>query len=68
MPLAVQSLSKRKPVEWEVLNKFSHIFNENDRKVIMDSHMQSFGIENIEVKRKSKVVDQAKKLIIKNGD
>ena len=47
LPLQPQPTSRRKPVDWEIFNKFSHIFNDNDRKVILDSHTQSFGIEAI---------------------
>jgi hypothetical protein len=68
LPLLPQQISKKKNVDQEIFNKFNHISNENDKKIIYDSHIQSSGIESIDVKKKSKVIDQAKKLVIKNSD
>ena len=63
-----QSVSKKKSVDQEIFNKFSHISNENDRKIIFDSHILSSGIEKLEGKKKTKVYEEAKKLVIKSQD
>lgn len=55
-------------MEHEIFNKFSHISNENDRKILYESHLQSSLIEEAEIKKRCKAVDQAKKLTIKNSD
>lgn len=68
LSLQPQLSSKKKNVDQEIFNKFNHISNENDKRIIENSHIQSSGIEGIDVKRKSKVIDQAKKLVIKNSD
>jgi hypothetical protein len=51
-----------------MFNKFSHISNENDRKIIIDSHLLSSAIENLDVKKRSNIIEQAKKLTIKSQD
>lgn len=68
LSLLPQLSSKKKNVDQEIFNKFNHISNDNDKRIIENSHIQSSGIEGIDVKRKSKVIDQAKKLVIKNSD
>ena len=52
-----QSVSKKKNVDQEIFNKFSHISNEGDRKIIFDSHILSSGIEKLEGKKKTKVYE-----------
>jgi len=44
LPLQPQPMSKKKNVDYEIFNKFSHINLENDRKIIFDSHILSSGI------------------------
>ena len=61
-------MSRKKGVEHEIFNKFSHISNENDRRIIYESHQQSSLIEAAEIKKRCKAIDQAKKLTIKNSD
>jgi|JI7StandDraft_1071085.scaffolds.fasta_scaffold2461738_1 hypothetical protein len=34
-----QANSSKKQVDAEIFNKFSHIINENDRKIIYDTHI-----------------------------
>ena len=63
-----QPFSKKKNVDQEIFNKFSHITNEIDRKILHDTHVQSSGIEGLQTKKKSKVFDQAKKFVIKSQD
>ena len=46
LPLQPQSTSKRKNIDQEILNKFSHISNEVDKKIIQESHLQSWVIES----------------------
>jgi hypothetical protein len=66
--LLPQPVSRKKGVEQEIFNKFSHISNENDRRIIYDSHIQSSLIEGADLKRRCNTIDQAKKLTIKNSD
>ena len=42
-----QPFSKKKNVDQEIFNKFSHITNEIDRKILYDTHVQSSGIEGL---------------------
>jgi len=47
LPLMPQPFSKKKNVDQEIFNKFSHITNEIDRKILYDTHVQSSGIEGL---------------------
>lgn len=68
LPLLPQPSSKKKSVDHEIFNKFSHISNEVDRKIIFDSHVETSRIEALEGKRRLKIFDQAKKFLIKTQD
>jgi hypothetical protein len=68
LPLLPQPASRRKPADQEIFNKFSHIANDQDRRLIQDSHAQGALIENAELRRKCRAVEQAKKLLIKSAE
>lgn len=56
MPLQPQPSSRRKGPDHDVLNKFTHISSDMDRKVILSSHLFSAGIEAIEGKRRARIL------------
>jgi hypothetical protein len=68
LPLLPQPSSKKKNVDQEIFNKFSHISNEVDRRIILESHRASSGLEGLEAKKKVKIYEQAKKLAVKSQD
>ncbi len=63
-----QANSSKKQVDAEIFNKFSHIINENDRKIIYDTHILASRIQSNEVKKKLRAIQDAEKFILKPQD
>lgn len=68
LPLLPQNVSRRKNVDQEIFNKFSHLSSEADRKIIADTQLTSSGIEGMNVNKKCRVLEQAKKFVVKSQD
>ena len=68
IPMQPQMNSKKKPLTHEILNKFSHINTESDRKWIIETEHQSNAVESNKVKEKCKIIDIAEGFQVKNQD
>ncbi len=59
IPMNPQANSNKKPVDLEIFNKFAHISNENDKKIIHDAQLLSWRVEANDVKKKLRVIEDA---------
>ena len=51
--------SKKKNVDDEIFNKFSHIGNESDKNTIFTSQVKSGQVEGLEAKKKIKAIENS---------
>ena len=63
-----QQVSKKKTVDHEIFNKFSHINNDSDKKAIFETQILAGKVETIDVEKKIKTIENAEKFQIKSQD
>ena len=61
-------ISKKKSIDLEIFNKFSHVANEVDKRIIFESQINASGIEALDLRKKTRVLEGARKLSIRESD
>lgn len=63
-----QQSSKKKTVDHEIFNKFSHINNDTDKKSIFETQILAGKVETLDTKKKIRAIENAEKFQIKSQD